>query len=216
MIHQNQQVYLQGAPLEEARAAVVMLHGRGATAQDILTLANEFPEPGVAYLAPQAYANTWYPNRFMEPTETNEPWLSSALQMIQSILNRLEAANIPPERTILLGFSQGGCLALEYAALHARHYGGVAGLSGGLIGADGEERPNSGDFDGTPIFLGCDEQDFHIPAYRVHDSAETLRKMGGDVTVKLYQGLGHAVNAEELEVVRSMIRGIQDNQSAGK
>lgn len=214
MIHQNQQVYLQGTPLEEAHTAVVMLHGRGATAQDILTLANEIPEPRVAYLAPQAYANTWYPNRFMEPTETNEPWLSSALEMVESILNRLQAANIPPERTILLGFSQGGCLALEYAALHACRFGGVAGLSGGLIGADGEERPYSGDFEGTPVFLGCDEQDFHIPAYRVRDSAETLRKMGADVTVKLYQGLGHAVNAEELEVVRSMIRGIQDNQSA--
>lgn len=214
MIHQNQQTYLQGSPLEEARAAVIMLHGRGATAQDILTLADVLAEPQAAYLAPQAYNNTWYPNRFMQPVETNEPWLSSALELIQSIFANLDDVGIPPERTVLLGFSQGGCLALEFAALHARRYGGVAGLSAGLIGADGEVRPYRGDFEGTPIFLGCDVQDFHIPAYRVRDTAETLRKMGGDVTVKFYQGLGHAVNEEELAAVRSMIRGISGNQSA--
>lgn len=183
---------------------MILLHGRGATAQSILTLASQFDQPGLAYLAPQAAGGTWYPHRFLEPTVQNEPWLSSALAAVDDAL-ALVSQHLSPEHTILLGFSQGACLALEYAARHARRYGGVVGLSGGLIGAEGEPRHDSGSLDGTPVFLGCSDTDAHIPQARVHQAANVLRKLGGDVTVRLYPNMDHTINADEIEFVRQMI-----------
>jgi len=203
-LHQGQPILVAGEPIQTARAAMILLHGRGATAQSILALANELDQPGLAYLAPQAAGGTWYPNRFLEPTTQNEPWLSSAFTVVDNVLAHVNQ-HLPSERTVLLGFSQGACLALEYAACHARRYGGVVGLSGGLIGADGEPRRDSGSLDGTPVFLGCSTVDPHIPQARVHQAADVLRKLGGEVTVRLYPNMDHTINADEIEFVRQMI-----------
>ena len=207
-LHAGQPVFLAGEPLERARAAMVLAHGRGASAHDILTLADELHVPGFAFLAPQAAGNTWYPNSFLAPLASNEPWLTSALDTIGAALAQVAAAGIPPERTMLLGFSQGACLILEYAARHARRYGGLAGLSGGLIGPDGTPRDYPGSLAGTPAFLGCSDRDPHIPARRVQESADVLRGLGADVTARLYQEMGHAVNDDELEAVRALMRGL--------
>ncbi|MEP7198505.1 MAG: alpha/beta hydrolase, partial [Chloroflexota bacterium] len=156
-IHQGQPVLTAGEPLDRARAAMVMAHGRGATAESILALANELPSNGFAFLAPQAAGNSWWPLRFMEPIAGNEPAMSSAMTVIADLLARVSAAGIPPERTILLGFSQGACLVVEFAARNARRYGGVACLSGGLVGPDSTPRDYAGALDGTPVFLGCSD-----------------------------------------------------------
>lgn len=206
--HQGQPMLTAGAPLAEARGAVLLVHGRGATAQDILTLAPELDQPDLAYLAPQAAGSTWYPYPFMSPLESNEPFLSSALARLGEVLAHIAAAGIPPERTALLGFSQGACLATEYAARNARRYGGVAGLSGGLIGPDGTPRDYPGSLDGTRVVLGCSDVDFHIPQERVTHTGEVLRRLGGNVNLRLYPGLGHAVNADEIDNVRAMLAAI--------
>jgi phospholipase/carboxylesterase len=203
--HGGQPVLAAGTPLERARWAVVMVHGRGATAESILELAHELAQPGLAYLAPQAAGGTWYPYRFLEPIERNEPYLTSALGWLGALLGQTAAAGVPPERTVLLGFSQGACLALEYAARNARRYGGLVGFSGGLIGPDSTPRDYAGSFAGTPAFLGCSDVDFHIPKERVEDTAAVLGRMGAVVTVRLYPNMGHTVNADELAVARSII-----------
>ncbi len=205
-LHSGQPILAAGEPLDRARAAMVMVHGRGASAESILTLANEFDQPGFTFLAPQAAGGTWYPNRFLAPTASNEPWLSSALAVVDEVIAKIIAAGIPPERLIILGFSQGACLALEYAARNAKRYGGVVGLSGGLIGADGEPRRDSGNFAGAPIFLGCSDVDFHISKGRVQHAAETLKTLGGEVTMRLYPNMDHTVNQDEIEFVREMMR----------
>lgn len=206
--HQGQPVLTSGVPLEQARAAMILVHGRGATAEDILALAEEFHQPDVAYLAPQAAGNTWYPQTFLAPLSSNEPKLSSALAVIAGLLERIAAAGIPPERTLLLGFSQGACLSLEFAARNARRYGGVAGLSGGLIGPDGTPRDYPGSLDGTPIFLGCSDVDAHIPKARVQHSTEVLRRLGGVLTERLYPGMGHTVNRDEIDRVTAMVAAV--------
>ncbi|HEV2132010.1 MAG TPA: hypothetical protein VGR27_12940 [Longimicrobiaceae bacterium] len=208
--HQGQPVGTAGAPLSEARAAMVMVHGRGASAESILTLVPALDRPDFAFLAPQASGNTWYPNSFLAPIPSNEPGISSGMQAIREVRDRVEEAGIPPERTILLGFSQGACLALEFSARHARRYGGVACLSGGLIGPDGTPRNYAGSLDGTPTFLGCSDVDFHIPKERVEFSAQVMRRLGGEVTMRLYPGMGHMVNDDEIEQVQSMMDGLLD------
>ena len=206
--HQSQPVLMSGEPLEEARAAMVMAHGRGAAAVNILELADELNVPGFAYLAPQAAGNTWYPNRFLAPIESNEPWLSSALAALANALAQVVEGGIPPERTLLLGFSQGACLTLEFVARNAKRYGGVAGLSGGLIGPDGTPRNYPGSLAGTPVFLGCSDVDFHIPTERVHHTTEVLRRLGGDVTERLYPNLEHTINQDEIDFVRGMMAAL--------
>jgi phospholipase/carboxylesterase len=206
--HHGQPVLAAGAPLDKAKAAMLMVHGRGATAADILSLGLELRHPDFAYLAPQASGNVWYPYRFMEPIERNEPWLSSALARLETVLAQIVAAGIGPERTIVLGFSQGACLSLEFVARHARRYGGLAGLSGGLIGPDGTPRDYPGSFDGTPVFLGCSDVDPHIPKERVNDSAEVLRRLGGQVTERLYPNMDHTVTRDELNFVRGMMAAL--------
>src|ERR1700730_11752793 len=178
--HQGQPVLTAGEPLDKAKAAMIMVHGRGASAEDILSVTTELNQPGFAYLAPQAAGYTWYPNSFLAPIASNEPGLSSGLAVIASLLAKLAAAGISPERTILLGFSQGAGLSLEFAARNARRYGGLAGLSGGLIGPDGTPRDYPGSLDGTPVFLGCSDVDPHVAAADVLASADVLRRLGGD------------------------------------
>lgn len=203
--HQGQQVAQEGAPLDEAVGAMVMVHGRGATAQSILTLSAELRRPRFAYLAPQAAGNTWYPNSFLAPITSNEPGISSGMQAIRDVLERVEAAGIPPARTVLLGFSQGACLALEYVARHARRYGGSIALSGGLIGPDDTPRDYEGALDGTPVFLGCSDADFHVPQERVELSAQVMERLGGSVTLRIYPGMGHTVIDDEIDHVRAIM-----------
>ncbi|MEW5959869.1 MAG: dienelactone hydrolase family protein [Chloroflexota bacterium] len=204
-LHQGQPVTMAGEPPEQAQAGLILVHGRGSTAESILSLAYQLDRPGFAYLAPQAYGNTWYPHSFLAPLDHNEPALSSALVMLETLVDYLAGAGIPPEQTMLLGFSQGACLALEFVARHARRYGGVAGLSGGLIGPDGAPRDYAGSLAGTPIFLGCSDNDPHIPQQRIRHSAEVLRRLGAQVTERLYPGMGHTVNEDELEFVRAVM-----------
>ncbi|MEO8957227.1 MAG: dienelactone hydrolase family protein [Ktedonobacteraceae bacterium] len=213
--HQGQPVLTTGVALDKATAAMIMIHGRGASAEDILGLSAELqplpvPQTGCkfVYLAPQAAQSEWYPNSFLAPIPSNEPGLSSGLAIIAALLAQVEAAGITAEHTMLLGFSQGACLALEFVARHARRYGGVIGLSGGLIGPDGMPRNYSGSLAGTPIFLGCSDIDFHIPKQRVEQSAEVLQRMGGDVTMRLYPRMGHTINRDELRIVQSMVAAL--------
>ena len=203
--HQGQPILQTGAPLDRAKAAMILIHGRGATAESILTLADEFGKNAFAYLAPQADGGTWYPNRFLAPIQTNEPWLSSALSAVDETVAKVTNAGISHERIILLGFSQGACLALEYAARHARRYGGVVGFSGGLIGPDDLPRDYEGSFDGAPIFIGCSDVDFHIPKERVLHAGEVFRKLGGEVAVRLYPNMDHTINQDEIDFVREVM-----------
>jgi predicted esterase len=206
--HAGQPIRIVGEPLETAKAAMVMAHGRGATADSILSLASEFDQPGFLYIAPQAADNSWWPHRFIEPIPMNEPWFSSALAAIDDVLAQLAGAGIPAERTLLLGFSQGACLVTEFAARNARRYGGIIGLSGGLFGPDGTPRDYPGSLDGTPVFLGCSDMDFHIPKARVDETAQVLQRMGANVTERLYPGMGHTINQDEIEFVRGMMKGL--------
>jgi phospholipase/carboxylesterase len=204
-LHGRQPVLTAGRPLALARAALVLVHGRGGPARDILALAHQLEHPGFAFLAPQAAGGSWYPYGFMAPIEHNEPYLSSALGTIAGLVDQLAEAGIQSEQTMLLGFSQGACLALEFAARHARRYGALVGLSGGLIGPEGTTWNATGSLAGTPVFLGCSDRDPHIPQERVLESADVLRRMGGDVTARLYPGLGHTINEDELLRVRGMM-----------
>ena len=206
--HQGQPIRMAGEPLSRARAALLMVHGRGASAEDILSLANEFDQLGFAYLAPQAANNTWYPNRFLVPLADNEPWLSSALSFVGAVLAEIINAGIPPERVMLLGFSQGACLTLEFAARHARRYGGIVGLSGALIGPENTPRDYAGSLAGTPVFLGCSDVDPHVPRERVDETAEVLSRLGGEVTERLYPNMDHSVNQDEIDFVRGMMQGL--------
>jgi predicted esterase len=213
--HDGQPLLLTGEPLELATAAMILVHGRGASAHDIMTIGAELAQPGFAYLAPEAAGNAWYPNRFMEPLESNEPWLSSALETLARTLRMVEES-VPAENVILLGFSQGGCLALEFAARNALRYGALVGLSAGLIGPDGTSRDYPGSLDGTPVFLGCSDVDPHIPASRVEESGEILARLGGRVTVELYPGMGHEVNADELRRIRELMSALPRRDEVGK
>lgn len=182
-----------------------MVHGRGATPEDILRLAEEINRTGFACLAPRAANRSWYPYSFLAPLEDNEPGISSGLQSIADLFKVLGEHKIPPERTILLGFSQGACLSLEFAARNTRRYGGIVGLSGGLIGPDGTPRDYPGSLDGTPVFLGCSDVDPHIPKDRVIESGEIFARLGAQVTTRLYPNMGHTVNHEELKYVRKIV-----------
>lgn len=202
-----------GAPIGAARAAMVMVHGRGATARSILELAGAFDTRDVAYIAPQAQSGSWYPYSFLSPISRNEPYLTNALQTLSGVVEDLEREGMPSERIVLLGFSQGACLALEFAARNARRFGGVIALSGGLIGPEGTPRNYPGSLAGTPVFLGCSDVDSHIPLARVHESTDVLRKLGGDVTEKIYPGMGHTIVQDEVDHVKKILSGIATPQS---
>jgi predicted esterase len=194
-----------GAPTAEAESAVIFVHGRGATAEGMLEMATEFDAEGVAYLAPQARGRTWYPNSFLAPIEENEPSLSSALEFLGRVRERVSKAGLPADRLCFVGFSQGACLASEFVARNPERYGGLAVLSGGVIGPEGTPRDYDGDLQETPVFLGCGDRDPHIPVERVHETRDALTDLGGDVTERIYQGMSHGINEEELEYVRSLV-----------
>ncbi|ELZ16349.1 phospholipase/carboxylesterase [Natrinema thermotolerans DSM 11552] len=207
--HQGQPLVTGGTDLADAEAVLVLTHGRGATAQGMLQLADEIHREGIAFLAPQAARKTWYPNSFLAPVERNEPGRTSGLQAIRHAIDEATGAGVPLERIMLVGFSQGGCLASEYVARNPRRYGGLAALSGGLIGEElDDEYP--GDLEETPVFLGCSDVDPHIPEKRVHDTAAVLESMNADVTTRLYEGMGHGVNEDELEFVAGMVAELLD------
>jgi len=203
--HRLQPVLTRGPRPAEARLAAIVIHGRGASAESILTLADELRLEDVVYLAPEAAGHTWYPNSFLAPIADNEPGISSGIGVIDALVAQLAQDGIGADRVALLGFSQGACLSLEFAARHARRYAGVFALSGGLIGPPGTPRDYAGTFDGTPVFLGCSDGDAHIPLARVHESAEVFRRMGAAVDERIYRGMGHTVNADEIAAVRAVL-----------
>lgn len=206
--HQGQSLATAGRPSAEAAAAMILVHGRGASAESILTLAHELAHPAFAYLAPQAAGFTWYPQSFLAPLEANEPGLSSGIARLADLVDELEAEGLSSERVMVVGFSQGACLALEFAARHPRRYGAVAGLTGGLIGPPGTPRRYAGSLAGTPVFLGAGDPDPHVPFARVEETAEVLGELGAEVTLRRYPGLPHTVNEDELAAVRRMMQAL--------
>ncbi|NKE34406.1 phospholipase [Natronococcus sp. JC468] len=210
--HGGQPIERAGADLEEAAAAVVLVHGRGARARGMLGIADEIGRDDVAYLAPQAARRTWYPESFLAEIESNQPHLESALGLLEDVLEEVTTddgdGSVPLERTVVLGFSQGGCLATEYAARNADRYGGVVALSGGLIGPEGTPREYEGSMDGTPVFVGCGDRDPHIPVERVAETARVFEDLEADVEKRIYEGVGHTVLADELEYVRGLVADV--------
>lgn len=204
--HRNTPVLEAGAPLNQAAGAVILLHGRGGSAKDILSLAEEFDFLQLAYLAPEASGNTWYPYSFLAPIEKNEPWLTSALHKVQTTIQSVGAAGIATERVVLCGFSQGACLATEYVARHATCYGGLIAFTGGLIGPLDANLSHSGDLEGTLVFFGSGDPDPHVPWGRVQQSADILRGMNASVTAKRYEGLAHTISRDEIGFAKQLIR----------
>ena len=203
--HRGQPVLTLGPEPSSARLTMIMVHGRGASAEDMLGLAGELGTTDVAFLAPQAAGRTWYPYSFLSPIEDNEPGITSGLGVIAGLVDGLVARQIPPGRIALLGFSQGACLSLEFAARHPQRYTTVVGLSGGLIGPPGTPRDYPGSFGGAPVFLGCSDIDAHIPLARVQESAEVFRRMGASVDERIYPRMGHTVNEDEIAAIQKLL-----------
>lgn len=203
--HQGQPVASAGADPNEAVAVMILVHGRGASARSILMFADEFNRQDIHYRAPQAKGHTWYPRSFMAPKEMNEPGISSGLQAIHDIITALNEEGIPTDRIVLLGFSQGACLATEFAARHPKKFGGVIGLSGGLIGQEMDTGKYSGSLEGVPVFLGCSDSDPHIPVERVRKTAEVFEALNADLTTEIYPGMGHTVNEDEVGNVNAIL-----------
>jgi predicted esterase len=194
-----------GPPPAAARLTIIAVHGRGASAADILGAAREIGGGDIAYVAPDAPGRTWYPFSFLMPIERNEPHLTAALGTLDAIVASVAALGVAHDRIGLLGFSQGACLSLEYAARHARRYAAVIGFSGGLIGPPGAPRAYSGSLDGTPVFLGCSDIDPHIPLARVHETRDALTVLGASVDERIYPGMGHTINHDELAAARALL-----------
>ncbi|WP_026953319.1 alpha/beta hydrolase [Algoriphagus mannitolivorans] len=195
----------KGLPLGEAGKAIILIHGRGATADSILSLSSYLNLTDYAILAPQANRNSWYPFGFMSPEESNTVALQESLELIQNVLSEILESGIPASKVVLMGFSQGACLSLEFAARHAQKWGGVVAFTGGLIGENLKPENYSGDFQGTPIFIGSSDRDFHVPASRIKESASLLEQMGGEVTVRLFDDSDHTIRAEEINWVNQNI-----------
>ncbi len=207
--HQTSKTVTAGTPADEADAAIVMVHGRGGAAENILGLANDLEIAGNVHLAaPQAQGFTWYPYSFLEPTERNEPGLSSGLQAIFDIMTGLAEKGIPKEKIIFMGFSQGACLASEFVARHPAKYGGLISFSGGLIGDAVSADNYSGSLEGTPYFTGCSDIDSHIPEERVHASAAVFEKLQADVTKKIYPGMAHTIIQDEIAEAAKIINTV--------
>lgn len=197
-----------GPPPSQARLTTILVHGRGASAADIIGLAPEIGAGDVAFIAPDAPERTWYPYSFLVPMDRNEPYLSRSLELLGTIVQDLGAQGIDRRRIVLAGFSQGACLSLEFAARNAARYGAVIAFSGGLIGPPGTPRDYPGTFDGTPVFIGCSDIDPHIPIERVHESTSVLRRMGASVDERIYPAMGHLVSPDEIEAARALLGGI--------
>lgn len=209
--HGQARVLHYGAPLESANAVVILIHGRGASAESILQLAPNLLEgnegaQNVAFLAPQANGNTWYPHRFIAPLEQNEPWLSSALGMIDSVVDTVATAGFEPKALMVAGFSQGACLALEYAARVTRPVGAAAAFSGGLIGPVDEPHAPLGDVQGMNVFLGTGTIDDHVQPEQVRESARLFEEAGANVDLRIYEGMTHTINQDEIDAVRALIQ----------
>ena len=203
-----------GAPLGRATAVMIMMHGRGASAKSMLEFAELLARRDISYLAPQAPGSSWYPYSFMAPFEQNEPALSQSLTTVARAVSHVAEHGFAPDRLVLLGFSQGGCLTLEYAARNAVRYGGVVGLSAGLIGPPSAPRDYSGSLSGTPVFIGCSDRDAHIPLTRVQESTAVLRRLGGNLTERIYPGMGHTINDDEVTHVQSILAGLVQSSAS--
>lgn len=206
--HEGQPVLEAGKPLGEAPVAVIMVHGRNAGPENILDLVLRLARSEVTYLAPAAANRSWYPYSFMAEIASNEPGISSGIAVLASLVARVEAAGIPRDHVVVLGFSQGACLATEFAVRHASRFGGVVAFSGGAIGPPGTTWDESGRFDGTPVFFGCSDVDSHVPASRVIESAELCARMGASVTKRIYPGMGHLVNDDEIAWAQGLIDSV--------
>lgn len=207
--HYGQPVLTTGASLANATSAMIMIHGRGGSADDILAMSNHFDTPDVAYFAPQARNFTWYPHRFIAPRANNEPFLSSALKIITDLVTHITESGIAHDKIMFIGFSQGACLSSEFVARHPQQYGALFVLSGGLIGAEGEltgYTPNT--LKNMPVFLGCSDIDDHIPVERVHQSAEIFTTLGATVTKRIYPNMGHTINQDELDFIKETMNAL--------
>ena len=204
MMH-SKNIFTSGKKISEAKKAMVMIHGRGAYAEDILSLAGYFPVKDFALIAPQAENNTWYPYSFLVPPKQNEPWLSSALEVLDEVVSDINNEGITPENIYFLGFSQGACLMLEFITRNAKKYGGVVAFTGGLIGDKIYPENYNGDFNHTPIFIGSSNPDPHVPVERVNATTQILKNMHADVTEKIYLNMGHTINNDEIEQANTLI-----------
>jgi phospholipase/carboxylesterase len=204
-LHRVENTLAAGASPKDAKAAVVLIHGRGATPESMLPLAEAFGRNDIVYLAPRATQNTWYPNSFLAPIEVNEPWLSSALSLLGLLVDRLAADGLLSDRVGIIGFSQGACLTAEFIARNARRYGMAGVLTGGIIGPPGTPRNYAGSLDGTPVFLGSSDIDPHVPLERIKETTAVLTKLGAEVDERIYPRMGHTVNDDEIAAVRSLL-----------
>jgi predicted esterase len=210
--HAPQGVYSAGPSPQDAAATIILLHGRGASAQDILALHEELGLPTLAALAPQAAGSTWYPHSFLAPLQTNQPYLDSALAKIGSIVEDLIKRGVPAQRIALMGFSQGACLTTEFVARHPKPYGAVIGLTGGLIGPPGTPRDYAGSLAGVPVFLGTSDPDPHVPFERVEETEVVLNRMGAKVELRRYPGMPHTINEDELDASRQLLQRLIANK----
>ena len=201
----TKKVITAGKAIDQADKVLIMIHGRGGSAQDILSLAAHLNTKDYALLAPQATNNTWYPTSFLAAPAINEPWLSSAIQVVDEVVNDVLAQGISKENIFFLGFSQGACLTLEYVTRNASKYGGVVAFTGGLIGDKIYAENYSGDFAGTPVFIGTSNPDPHVPVSRVNETTVILQAMGADVTEKVYQNMGHTISHDEIEKANTLV-----------
>jgi len=203
--HRDQSVLERGHALDGASGAVILLHGRGASADDILGVADEFALSGIAYLAPEAAGHVWYPYSFLAPLEQNQPWLDSALRKVGGVVERAVASGLPRNRIAIAGFSQGACLASEFVARNPAAHGGLIAFTGGLIGPPGTKFNYSGSLPGTEVFLGSGDPDVHVPWERVAETSAVLTTLGANVTLRRYPGMPHTINRDEIAEARKII-----------
>lgn len=213
--HQDQPLVTGGAPLGVADAAAVLLHGRGGTAEGVVALADEFYRHGLALVAPGAERNRWYPDSFLAPVERNEPWLSSALESVADAVETVTGAGVPPERVVVAGVSQGACVAAEFLARHPWRYGGGAVLSGGLVGPEVDPDRYDWSLDGTPVLVGCSDDDEYVPLERVRETTAVLEGLEADVSERIYEGLGHGANDDELAWLAARVDALLSDARAG-
>jgi predicted esterase len=207
----SSRVVAAGVPLRDARAVVILTHGRNAAPENILDLVPRLDRSDVAYLAPAAPGRTWYPQSFMAPTAANEPYLSNSLRVLPDLIGQVVASGVTTDRIVLMGFSQGACLTAESTVRNAARYGGVVLFTGGLIGPPGTSWNHEGDFAGTPVFMGCSDVDPHVPASRVDESERVFQRMGATVTKRIYPGMAHIVNDDEIAFAQQILDGVRSS-----
>ena len=203
-MHQKN-IITAGRELDKESKVLIMLHGRGGSAEEILSLSSYLDVKDFTLLAPQATNNTWYPYSFLSPPAQNEPWLSSALSLLKDLLDDIYSKGIAPGNIYFAGFSQGACLTLEFVTRNADKYGGVVAFTGGLIGDKIIEENYKGDFQGTPIFIGTSDPDPHVPVERTIESSDIVKRMNASVTLKVYPGMGHSISQNEIENANQLV-----------